>query len=107
GNVWLGTNDAGLVKMNGFIQNGKLPIEKIFENKGKLGQIASNMVLGVNEDKRGNIWVATSTGLSKLLSDNSFYNFYEKDGLANTYLYSILKDSSDCFWMSSNSGIIK
>lgn len=107
GKVWIGTNDGGLVKMSAFDQNGKLPIEKVFDNKGKLGQIASNMVLGVNEDKRGNIWVATSTGLSKLLANNSFYNFYERDGLANTYLYSILKDSSDCFWMSSNSGIIK
>jgi ligand-binding sensor domain-containing protein/serine phosphatase RsbU (regulator of sigma subunit) len=107
GKVWIGTNDGGLVKMSDFVQNGKLPIEKVFENKGKLGQIASNMVLGVNEDKRGNIWVATSTGLSKLLINNSFYNFYEKDGLASTYLYSILKDSMDCFWMSSNSGIIK
>ncbi len=107
GKVWIGTNEGGLVKMSAFLQNGKLPIEKIYDNKGKLGQIASNMVFGVNEDKNGNIWVATSTGLSKLLSNHSFYNFYEKDGLASTYLYSILKDSLDCFWMSSNSGIIK
>lgn len=107
GKVWLGTNEKGLVKMSGYGKEGKLPVETIYENTGKLGQIASNMVFGVNEDKRGNIWVATSKGLSKLLSNQSFYNFYEKDGLANTYLYSILKDSSDCFWMSSNNGIIK
>jgi len=41
------------------------------------------------------------------LADNSFYNFYSKDGLANTYLYSILKDSVNNFWMSSNAGIIR
>lgn len=107
GKIWLGTNDKGLLKLKTYPASGKLSIETIYENTGKLGQIASNMVFGVNEDKRGNIWVATSKGLSKLLSNQSFYNFYEKDGLANSYLYSILKDSSDCFWMSSNNGIIK
>jgi ligand-binding sensor domain-containing protein/serine phosphatase RsbU (regulator of sigma subunit) len=107
GMVWLGSSDGGLVKMNGFDKNGKLQILKTYTNKGKLGEIASNMVLGINEDKAGNIWAATSTGLSKLLANNSFYNFYSKDGLANTYLYSILKDSANNFWMSSNAGIIR
>jgi ligand-binding sensor domain-containing protein/serine phosphatase RsbU (regulator of sigma subunit) len=105
-NVWLGLSDNGLVKLKGFDSNGKLTVLKSYTNKGKLGEITSNMVLGINEDKSGNIWAATSTGLSKLLSDNSFYNFYSKDGLANTYLYSILKDSLNNFWMSSNAGII-
>lgn len=106
-NVWLGTYDGGLVKMKGFEEKGKLPIINKYKNEGKAGQIASNIVLGVNEDKNGNIWVATSNGLSKLLPDNSFYNFYEKDGLANSYLYSILKDSVNNFWMSSNGGVIR
>jgi ligand-binding sensor domain-containing protein/serine phosphatase RsbU (regulator of sigma subunit) len=105
--VWIGTYDGGLVKLNGFDKGGKLPIENRYKNEGKSGQIASNIVLGINEDKNGNIWVATSNGLSKLKPDNTFYNFYEKDGLANTYLYSILKDSLDNFWMSSNGGVIR
>jgi len=107
GNVWLGLSDRGLVKMDGFDKNGKLKILKTYSNKGKSGEIASNMVLGINEDKGGNIWAATSTGLSKLLANGSFYNFYSKDGLSNTYLYSILKDSVNNFWMSSNAGIIR
>jgi ligand-binding sensor domain-containing protein/serine phosphatase RsbU (regulator of sigma subunit) len=106
-NVWLGTYDGGLVKMKGFDKAGKLPIEKIFKNEGKTGQIASNIVLGINEDKSGNIWIGTSNGLSKLLPNGSFYNFYEKDGLAASYLYSIVKDSLDNFWMSSNNGVIR
>lgn len=106
-NVWIGTYDGGLVKMSSFDKNGKLPIIQKYRNEGKSGQIASNIVLGVNEDKTGNIWVATSNGLSKLLPNNTFYNFYEKDGLANTYLYSLLKDSVNNFWMSSNNGVIR
>ena len=106
-NVWLGLTDGGLAKMKNFDETGKLSVLKKYSNKGKLGEIASNMVLGINEDKAGHIWAATSTGLSKLLPNNSFYNFYSKDGLANTYLYSILKDSVNNFWMSSNAGIIR
>lgn len=106
-NVWIGTYDGGLVKMNGFDKGGNLPIVAKYKNEGKGGQIASNIVLGINEDKNGNIWVATSNGLSKLRPDNTFYNFYEKDGLANSYLYSILKDSLNNFWMSSNGGVIR
>lgn len=107
GNVWLGTYSGGLVKMKGFDSHGKLPIEKIYSSKSKDGEIAANAVLSINQDESGNIWVATSTGLSKLLANGTFYNFYEKDGLSNTYLYSILKDSLANFWMSTNSGIIK
>ncbi|HOZ88047.1 MAG TPA: two-component regulator propeller domain-containing protein, partial [Bacteroidia bacterium] len=66
-NVWLATYDGGLVKMKSFDKNGKLPIEKIYNNTGKTNQIASNIVFGVNEDKHGRIWAATATGLSKLI----------------------------------------
>ncbi|PBQ34477.1 hypothetical protein CNR22_22745 [Sphingobacteriaceae bacterium] len=107
GHVWLGSSEKGLIKLEGFDKNGKLKVLNTFSNKGKAGEIASNLVLGINEDKAGNIWAATSTGLSKLLNNNTFYNFYSKDGLANTYLYSILKDSVDNFWMSSNAGLIR
>ncbi len=105
--VWVGTYDGGLIKLKEFPQGDKLEVESIFKNEGKTENIATNIVFGVNEDKSGNIWVATSAGLSKLLPNKTFYNFYEKDGLPNTYLYSILKDSVDNFWMSSNYGIVK
>ncbi|MCC6369614.1 MAG: SpoIIE family protein phosphatase [Bacteroidia bacterium] len=106
-NVWLGTYEGGLVKMSGYDANNKLPITQVYKNTGLPSQLASNIVLAINEDKNGNIWLATSTGLSKLKPDGSFYNFYEKDGLSNAYLYSLLKDSTGNFWMTSNSGIIR
>jgi ligand-binding sensor domain-containing protein/serine phosphatase RsbU (regulator of sigma subunit) len=107
GGVWIGTYDGGLLKLKGFPYSDKVNIETIYKNSGKAKNIATNIVFGVNEDKNGNIWVATSAGLSKLLPNEDFYNFYEKDGLLNTYLYSILRDSLDNFWMSSNYGVVK
>jgi ligand-binding sensor domain-containing protein/serine phosphatase RsbU (regulator of sigma subunit) len=105
--VWIGTYDGGLIKMDGFPKTNKLPVKKIYTNSGKATELASNIVFSINEDKNGKIWVATSAGLSKMISDTTFYNFYERDGLANTFLYAILKDSLNNFWMSSNNGIIR
>ncbi|MBS1651305.1 MAG: SpoIIE family protein phosphatase [Bacteroidetes bacterium] len=105
-NIWLGTYDAGLLKIN-IGKNDNLIIENTYKNDGHPNQIAGNSIMAINEDKNATIWIATSTGLSKLLPDGSFYNFFEKNGLPNTYLYSILSDSLNNFWMSSNSGLIK
>ncbi|MDX2173932.1 MAG: two-component regulator propeller domain-containing protein [Bacteroidota bacterium] len=106
-NIWLGMIDGGLVKLKDFPNGKKLEISQIYKNDKKRNQIASNTILALNEDKNGVIWVATSAGLSKLYPNNTFVSFYEKDGLPNTYLYSILKDSLNQFWMSSNNGIIR
>ncbi len=105
--VWLGTYDGGLVKLRGLDTSGRLQVQKVYTNKGRTGDLPSNVVFAVNEADNGSLWVATSRGLSVLNSDDSFYSFYEKDGLPNTYLYSLLKDSVGNFWMSSNAGLIR
>ncbi|MBK9283313.1 MAG: SpoIIE family protein phosphatase [Sphingobacteriaceae bacterium] len=105
--VWLGTYDGGLMKTEGFPKNGKFHISKIYKNEGKAGDIASNTILAMNEDLKGNIWFATSAGVSRLAPNGKFVSYYEKDGLANAYLYSILRDSIGHFWMSCNKGLIK
>jgi len=105
--VWLGSYDGGLIKIKDFDKRGQVTIEKNYKNTGKPGQLTSNIVFAINEDKNAKIWVSTATGLNKLINDSTFYNFYEKDGLANSYLYSLLKDSLNNFWMSSNNGITR
>ncbi len=106
-NLWIGMYDGGLQKFKGYPLGRKLNVLSNYTNTGRIDDIASNIVFGINESKNGEIWVATSAGLSKLLSNNKFHNFYEKDGLSNVYLYSILEDKAKNFWMSSNNGIIK
>ncbi len=107
GFLWLGTYDAGLVKLS-MPQAGTLPvIERVYTSKGQKGHIASNIIFDIKEDDRNNLWITTSLGLSKLLSDQTFHNFYEKDGLSNTYLHTIVKDSVGNFWMSSNGGLMR
>jgi ligand-binding sensor domain-containing protein/serine phosphatase RsbU (regulator of sigma subunit) len=105
--VWVGTNDGGLVHLRNIDGQGKLIIDKIYQYKGKSGEICSNQVFAINQDASGNIWAATSTGLSKLMPNGSFFNFYQKDGMANTYLNSLQKDTTGNFWMSCNGGLIR
>lgn len=105
--VWLGTYDGGLVKTSGYKEDGKFEVMQIFKNEGKAGQIASNIVMAINEDDKGNLWAATGAGVSRLVSNGTFRSYYEKDGLSSSYLYSLLKDSVGNFWMSSNKGLIK
>jgi ligand-binding sensor domain-containing protein/serine phosphatase RsbU (regulator of sigma subunit) len=106
-NVWIGTYDGGLIKTKGFPDDGKFEITQIYKNDGQNGHIASNIVLDVNEDLKGNLWVATGAGVSRLVSNGTFRSYYEKDGLSNSYLYCLLRDSLGNFWMTSNKGLIK
>jgi len=107
GNLWLGTLEKGLAKMKGFDKNGRFELDKVYTNIGKPGQIISNEIRAINQDNKGHVWAATSSGLSKALPDGTCLNYYEKDGFPNTSLYSLLKDSTGSFWISSNAGIVK
>lgn len=106
-NVWISTYEDGVYQLKGSNFNDKIEVQKHYQNAGKPNDIASNAVLAINQDKKGNMWFATTSGLSKLQANNTFYNFYEKSGLPNSYLYSIISDSTGNFWMSSNNGIIR
>jgi ligand-binding sensor domain-containing protein/serine phosphatase RsbU (regulator of sigma subunit) len=106
--LWLGTYDGGLILIEGPLPPaGRLPVRNVYRNTGLANQIASNVVYAVNEDARGNIWIATSAGLSRLSDNGTFRNFYGRDGLHSTLLYSLLRDSAGHFWMSSNGGVLR
>lgn len=106
GRLWLGTADNGIIRYSANRER-KLRPEKIFRTNGKPGQIASNAVMSIAEDERGTIWVATAAGLSHLLPGDTFRNYYNKDGLSNTFLHALLRDSIGDLWASSNSGLIR
>lgn len=106
-NIWVSTYENGVYQFKGSEINNKIEIINKFENTGKQNEIASNAVLAINQDSKGNMWFATTSGLSKLLPNKSFSNFYEKSGLPNSYLYTIVSDSVGNFWMSSNNGIVE
>lgn len=70
--------------------------------------ISSNEIPSFYNDGRGNLWIASISGLDKLnLATDTFVHFTEKDGLADRFTLYILPDNSGNLWIATNSGISK
>ncbi len=104
--IWLLTDGGGIYNIENFTKtNGKFKLIKHYLHSLKEEtSIPTDVVYCMNQDKHGNIWFGTASGLSKFDGKN-FWNFYEADGLANTFIYSLLQDSAGKFWMSTNKGV--
>ena len=74
GKLWIGTEGRGLMRYD----KATNKFTTYTEDEG----LSNNTVLNVEEDKKGNIWVSTFNGLSKLNpSTGKFETFYKTDGL--------------------------
>lgn len=77
-NIWLGTANNGLFCFD--IQGKRL---NNYTTKDGLSQ---NNVLGILQDRRGNLWISTGNGLVKMNTNRSFQTINRHDGLAgNTF----------------------
>ena len=76
---------------NGLFIYKKNKIEKQFtKNDG----LPSNMILDLDLDSEGNLWIATANGLSKL-SGSVFKNYSRRDGLPSKLVTSVHVDDRD------------
>ncbi|MEO8254422.1 MAG: two-component regulator propeller domain-containing protein [Flavobacterium sp.] len=72
--LWVGTQEGGLL-----LFNRKNNTYKRFTTANGL---SSNTILRILEDKKGNLWMSTFNGLSRLdVKTKVFRNFYKSDGL--------------------------
>lgn len=102
GTLWIGTNGGGLNKLD--LKTKQIKIYAKSENNS----IAGNTIYSIKEDNQGNLWIATRSGLSKFNPRNeSFTNYYEKDGLSNSFILGILFDKRDNLWLSTNNGLTR
>ena len=97
--LWAGSYLTGL-----FLVNKNSGFLKHFTEKEGL---SSNDVSKITEDKKGNIWVATSHGLSKLNPDtNKITNYTTINGLPVVQTDGIYKGSNGLFYVYFKNGII-
>lgn len=118
GNLWLGTFNAllrvnkksGKIKqfnLNSYIRalyvnksglicigtSGKGfwlydPVKDQFKNFTEEQGLSNNIVVSIEEDRYGNLWLGTSNGLSRFNpKHNKFENFYAADGLQSNQFY--------------------
>ena len=91
GNIWLGSNVSGLIKMN--LHNGTPSFLKYDKTKGA----PDNSIFGIADDKSGNIWVSTNRGIGKFdPKTEKFKNYHESDGLqSNSFIWDASFQSKD------------
>jgi len=69
--------------------------------------LSSNDIKGITEDKKGNIWLATSHGLSKIDPvTNQITNYTTVNGLPVVQTLGIYRDSKGIFYVSIKGGVI-
>jgi len=101
GRIWIGMYYEGLVMYDVATQQLSIFTEK--------DGLPNNNVMGILEDKSGNLWLSTDNGLSKFDSDKKTFRTYtSSDGLAsNEFNYnSFFKDCHGEMFFGGYSGFI-
>ncbi len=98
---WIGAN--GLFKFNP--QTGQLA--RYFHDPDNPNSWINQLVYGIQQDKTGNLWVATTGGLYCLRTDKTVAHFTVKEGLPHNITCGILEDEAGLLWISTYQGLIR
>ncbi|GBC85319.1 Sensor histidine kinase LiaS [bacterium HR11] len=97
GDLWIGTNGYGVWALR---RDGS-----VVHYTAAHG-LAGNDVLDVFQDREGNLWFATTVGLSKLRADH-IVNYTVADGLPDHSVNAVLQDGPEAFWFGTRLGLAK
>lgn len=82
GDLWIGTNANGLYKRT-LTENG----EETFSNYTTIDGLPNNVVVGIVEDREGNLWISTYRGMACMLPDGRIMDYDCCDGLDSDQFY--------------------
>lgn len=104
GVIWVGTRDKGLIRLpNGHFSSSK---PEIYTKSQGIGE---NFVLGMLQDRKGQVWIATyGGGITKVLGGAQkpqFINYTIGKGLPNNFVYAIIEDRDGALWIGTNNGL--
>ncbi|MBK7407439.1 MAG: helix-turn-helix domain-containing protein [Saprospirales bacterium] len=91
GDIWIGTNTAGVSRFDG------ATFTQFTEQEG----LGYNRVWAMHEDSGGNIWFGTGSGGVSRFKDRSFVHFTDIQGLSNNKIRSVLEDSQGSLWFAT------
>lgn len=104
GVLWAGTYWDGL-----FYYNPKTNDKGFyrFERNNK-ASLSSNVINGLFEDSKHNLWVTTENGLNKFnQKEKNFHRYTTENGLPSNVTYSILEDNDSNLWISTSNGLVE
>lgn len=96
GHLWFGTMAKGAARYDGK--------ELVYFDQSK--GLLSNTIADFAEDKKGNIWLATHSGLSKF-DGKTFTNYTSKDGLEHERVSTLLIDQTGKLWVGTWGGVFQ
>lgn len=109
-NLWIGTEDKGLTKMErkGIKGKEKYEIKRYIHNDENPNSLANDHVYSVVEDGNGQIWVATNGGISVLNESNAkIRNITTANGLPDNSIMGVLFDGNKSIWASHKKGLTR
>ncbi len=101
GFIWIGTNNAGLYRFNGYQS------DKYQSDASNLASLPHDRISALFEDKDGQIWVGTQNGLARFNPEtNNFTRFTPSTGVNNQRIIkSIVSDGKAGFWLATWGGL--
>ena len=102
GFVWIGTNNAGLYRYNGYKS------EKYQHQASNPRSLPHDRVSALFEDKEGQIWVGTQNGLARFnVMSGDFTNFLPSTGANNQRIIkAIISDGKSGMWLATWGGLL-
>ncbi len=99
--IWIGTVDDGLIHYD----PASGDFQSYQQQADDARSLLHNWVLDIREDEAGQLWVATTGGLSRLDRDGRFTNFpLEEQGEALA-VYDLLPGLSGALWLGTRQGL--
>lgn len=100
--TWLATLGGGLA----YMQDNNMRFKTFCHQPGNRTSLSSNIVYHVFENKSGDIYIGTESGLDRFMEQSAgFENLNTSDGLANDVVYRIEEDELGRLWLSTNEGL--
>jgi ligand-binding sensor domain-containing protein/signal transduction histidine kinase len=94
GSLWIGTFNRGIVH----VREGRVDV--FGSADGLSGETASSLF----EDREGNIWVATESGLDRF-RDFAIATFSTNQGLPSSRIQSVLEDREQGIWLATRNNV--
>ncbi len=102
GNIWAGSYDAGVAKINYDAEHNKVTIKKIFKDNG----LPNQSIYDIKEDYEKNIWLGTLGGACVIRPDDEKFELYNANErkLNSNQVWGITKSKNIC-WVSTDQGL--
>ncbi|MEM8566488.1 MAG: two-component regulator propeller domain-containing protein, partial [Bacteroidota bacterium] len=106
GNVWVGTQTAGLFRI---FENGSNSWStQHYHSLDTIRGLSNDFINTIIEDEQGTIWIGTQAGLNQYDSSNdTFKSVTKSDGLKDDAIKGIIKDKEGFLWLSTGNGIVR